>query len=86
MRVGIIKSLIMIRIREMLRSLFQRRSISFRLYLIVVPATILAISLITYIDSHIVSGMLESEVWDNAQTVAYQLAADLSRKDAPLTR
>ncbi len=76
----------MTRIREKLHGFFQRRSISFRLYLIVVPATVLAISLITYIDSHIVTGLLEREVWDRTQTVASQLAADLSRKGAPLTR
>lgn len=59
------------------------RSISFRLYLIIVPATILAIVLINYVDSRAVSRLLEWEIQDRAQIIADDLAKDLSNDKAP---
>jgi signal transduction histidine kinase len=66
-----------------LRHFFENRSISFRLYLIIIPTTILAISLISYIDGRFAARMLDSQVRDSSIRIATQLAEDLSRKGAP---
>jgi len=66
-----------------LRAFLDRRSISFRLYLIIVPTTILAISLIRYIDAQVAAGMLEKKVKTDTETMATELAADLSGRDTP---
>jgi two-component system NtrC family sensor kinase len=65
------------------RHFLQNRSISFRLYLIIIPTTILAISLIGYVDGRVAARMLDSQVKDSSVRVATQLAEDLSRKGAP---
>jgi nitrogen-specific signal transduction histidine kinase len=83
-RIGIIKLLIMIRIRQKLRRYVDMRSISFRLYLIIIPATVLSILLISYVDSSIAARLLEDKVTRNTTTLANQLAADLSREQTPL--
>jgi two-component system, NtrC family, sensor kinase len=83
--VAIYKSLTMLRRQETLRKFFFSRSISFRLYVVIIPTTVISILLVTYIEGHIVTAMLEREVWDNTQTVASQLAADLSSSNAPVT-
>jgi signal transduction histidine kinase len=83
-RIGIIKLLIMIRIRQKLRRYVDTRSISFRLYLIIIPATVLSILLISYVDSSIAARLLEDKVTRNTTTLANQLAADLSREQTPL--
>jgi len=66
-----------------LRSYLASRSISFRLYRIILPITILAILMISYVDSQVVSRLLEWEIRDNALNIAGSLAQDLSRIDAP---
>jgi len=73
----------MIRIREKLRSYIDTRSISFRLYLIIIPATVLSILLISYVDSSIAARLLEDKVTRNTTTLANQLAADLSEDHSP---
>jgi len=66
-----------------LRRFFQTRSISFRLYLIIIPTTIVAISLLGYMDGRVAKRMLDSLVEESSQGIATQLADELSRKDAP---
>jgi len=66
-----------------LRTFLHARSISFRLYLIIIPTTILAISLFGYLDARFAIGMLDRQVEENTLRVAGQLAEDLSRKDFP---
>jgi len=72
------------RIREKLRSFLDTRSISFRLYLIIIPATVLSILLISYVDGSVASRLLEDKVTRNTTTLANRLAVDLSRSEAPL--
>ncbi len=72
------------RIRETLRSFLDTRSISFRLYLIIIPATVLSILLISYVDSSVASRLLEDKVTRNTTTLANRLAVDLSRSQTPL--
>lgn len=74
----------MARIRERLRGFLDRRSISFRLYVIIIPTTILAISLIRYIDAQVAADMLEKKVKTDTETMATELAADISGRDTPL--
>ncbi len=69
------------RILEGIRRLFDTRSISFRLYLIIVPATILAILLINYVDTDISRRLLDSSIENKTATVAKQLADDLAELD-----
>ncbi len=69
--------------RKRLRDLLDSRSISFRLYMIIVPITILAILLISYVDIQVVSRLLEWQIRDNALNIAGNLAQDLSRLNAP---
>lgn len=66
-----------------LHRFFQPRSISFRLYLIIIPTTIVAISLLGYIDGRVAKQMLDDQVEESSLRIATQLADDLSRKDAP---
>ena len=66
-----------------LRAFLRTRSISFRLYLIIIPTTILAISLFGYLDARFAIGMLDRQVEENTLRVAGQLAEDLARKDFP---
>jgi len=61
------------------------RSISFRLYLIIIPSTVLAILLITYVESRVAATVLENKVRNDTITVAEQLAADLGRRPEPLS-
>ena len=44
-----------------LRNFIHTRSISFRLYLIIIPTTILAISLLGYLDGRFAVGMLDRQ-------------------------
>ena len=66
-----------------LRNFIHTRSISFRLYLIIIPTTILAISLLGYLDGRFAVGMLDRQVEDNTLRVAGQVAEDLARKGFP---
>lgn len=66
-----------------LRGFLRTRSISFRLYLIIIPTTILAISLFGYLNARFAIGMLDRQVEENTLRVAGQLAEDLARKDFP---
>ncbi len=75
----------MLRISEKLHRFFGTRSITFRLYLIVVPATILAIFLVTYVDSRVASTVLENSVRDDTINVAQKLALDLATLPEPLS-
>ena len=73
----------MMRIRGKLQRYVDTRSISFRLYLIIIPATVLSILLISYVDSSVSARLLEDKVTRNTTTLANQLAADLSRDQTP---
>lgn len=72
----------MIRILESLRRFFDTRSISFRLYLIIVPTTILAILLIIYVNTDVSRRLLDSDIERKTATIARQLADDLAGLDA----
>lgn len=74
----------MVQIRKRLRRFLDRRSISFRLYLIIIPTTILAILLIRYIDAQVVARMLEKKVTTDTQTLATELASDIAGSNIPL--
>jgi two-component system, NtrC family, sensor kinase len=62
-----------------LRGFFKSRSLSFRLFLVTIPVTILAISLLGYLDDHAVGRMLDEQVTSSSVRLASQLADDLSR-------
>ncbi len=66
-----------------MRGFLATRSISFRLYLIIIPTTILAISLLGYMDGRFSMDLLDSNVETSTKSIALQLAEDLARKDAP---
>src|SRR5438093_11541721 len=66
-----------------LRTFLHTRSISFRLYLIIIPTTILAMCLFGYLDARFAIGMLDRQVEENTLRVTGQLAEDLARKDFP---
>ncbi len=66
-----------------LRQFLQTRSVSFRLYLIIIPTTIVAISLVGYMDGRFAARMLDSQVEESSVRIADQLAEDLSRRTAP---
>ncbi|HYK89125.1 MAG TPA: hypothetical protein VE398_10165, partial [Acidobacteriota bacterium] len=66
-----------------LRQYLQTRSVSFRLYAIIIPTTVLAISLLGYMDGRFAMRMLDSQVEESSIRIANQLSDDLSRKDAP---
>ncbi len=65
------------------RKFLQTRSISFRLYLIIIPPTVLAISLLGYLDGRVAKRMLDARVEESTRTIANQLASDLAQKNAP---
>ncbi len=73
------------RITEQFRRFFDTRSISFRLYLIVVPATILAILVVTYVDSRVAATVLENSVRDETVNIAQKLALDLAGLPEPMS-
>ena len=73
------------RLRRILRRFLDSRSISFRLYLIVIPATALVILLISYVNNSVSAILLDSIVTDNTRRVAGQLAADLAAWPVPLS-
>ena len=75
----------MMRMRNSWNRFLDTRSISFRLYLIIIPSTVLAILLITYVDSRVAATVLENKVRNDTITVAAQLAADLGRQREPLS-
>src|SRR5512141_1493071 len=62
-----------------LQGFFKSRSLSFRLFLVTIPVTILAISLLGYLDDHVVGRMLDEQVTSSSVRLATQLADDLSR-------
>lgn len=66
-----------------MRRFLQSRSLSFRVYLIIIPTTILAISLLGYLDGRFAKRMLDAQVEESSLRVATQLADDLSRNGAP---
>ncbi len=57
----------------------QSRSLSFRLFLITIPTTILAISLLGYFDDRVAGSLLDSQVEAGSVRLATQLADDLAR-------
>ncbi len=61
------------------KPLLFRSSLSVRLYLLIVPTVILAISLLGYFDGRVATRMLDREVQRDTVRVASQLAEDLSR-------
>jgi two-component system, NtrC family, sensor kinase len=56
----------------------QSRSLAFRLYLLIVPATVLAISLLEYLNTSVSSRLLDEQVQTETRSIAEQLAQDLS--------
>jgi two-component system, NtrC family, sensor kinase len=79
--VGIMNSLLMMRIRDKERGVGYTGSLSFKLYLIIIPTTILAIVLISYIDSRVAANLLDRDIKGKTAAIANQLAADLARLD-----
>ncbi|MGA2263053.1 MAG: ATP-binding protein [Acidobacteriota bacterium] len=79
--IDIINFLIMIQIREKSLRLIDPHSISFKLYLIIVPTTMLAIVLISDVDSRVAAQLLDQEIQKRTATVATQLAGDLAGLD-----
>jgi two-component system, NtrC family, sensor kinase len=59
------------------------RSISFRLHLFIVVTLVLAILLVSYLDSRVSIRMINSEIEQSAKRDASEIAADLARRDAP---
>jgi two-component system, NtrC family, sensor kinase len=57
------------------------RSISFRLYMIIVPATILAIALISYIDVRVATRLLDQEIQNKTRRIAGELAVGIANLD-----
>jgi signal transduction histidine kinase len=78
--------LAMTRIPEGLRRFLDSRSISFRLYLIIIPTTIVAILLISQVEPRIAAHLLERRVIGNTKSIADRLAAELSARDEPPSR
>jgi two-component system NtrC family sensor kinase len=56
-------------------------SLSSKLYLIIIPTTILAIVLISYVDSRVVANLLDRDIRTRTAAIANQLAADMARLD-----
>jgi len=56
-------------------------SISFKLYLIIIPATVLAIVLVSYVESRVTANLLDKDIKAKTETIATQLALDLARLD-----
>ncbi len=77
--------MIMKRMRQALATFLDARSISFRLYLIIIPTTALAILSISYVNSRVAAILLDSAVSDNTRRVAGQLASDLAGLQTPLS-
>ncbi len=65
------------------RSFLHTRSISFRLYLIIIPTIALVITILGYLDGRFYARVLESQVEESTQGIAGQLADDLARQNAP---
>ncbi len=72
----------MMRILESVRRFFDTRSISFRLYLIIVPSTILAILLINYVNTEVSRRLLDGYIENKTAVIAGQLADDLAELEA----
>jgi two-component system, NtrC family, sensor kinase len=63
---------------DIMASNFQSRSLAFRLYLLIIPATVLAISLLDYLNTGVSTHLLDEQVQIESFTVATQLSQDLS--------
>jgi two-component system, NtrC family, sensor kinase len=66
-----------------LRKYFWIRSISFRLHLFIVATIVLTVLLVSYLDSRVSIGLVNSEIEQIANQTAVQMAEDLARADAP---
>ncbi len=62
---------------------FYSRSLSFRLYLLIIPTTILAIALYGYLSARVARRMLDAQVEKSTMEIATELAADLAGNNAP---
>ncbi len=60
---------------------YQSRSISFRLYLIIIPTTIIAISAAGYLGDRVAARLADGEVETNTVNIALGLAETLSQND-----
>jgi len=78
---GIIIFFIANQVWNIVRKIFDLRSISLRLYLIIVPATVLAIVLIGYFDINVAARLLDQEIQDKTRGIAESLAVDLASQD-----
>ncbi len=63
-----------------LRDFFSSRSLSFRLYILIVPTTILAIYLLGYLDTRVSTHLLDQRVEENTKIVANNLAQELGNR------
>lgn len=66
------------------KELFRKRSLAFRLYLIIIPVTMIAIGLYAYVNGLITSRMLDAQVESDTRGVALNLAASLAAGDLDL--
>jgi two-component system NtrC family sensor kinase len=66
-----------------LRAFFWMRSISFSLHLFIVTTIVLTVLLVSFLDSRVSIRLINSEIAQNANRMASQLAEDLSQRDAP---
>jgi two-component system NtrC family sensor kinase len=60
-------------------------SISFKLYLIIIPTTVLAIVLVSYVESRVTASLLDEDIKTNTMTIATQLGTDLARLDSSVS-
>jgi two-component system, NtrC family, sensor kinase len=68
---------------DKLKLFFQMRSISFRLHLFIIVTIVLALLAVSYLDSQVSTQLMDSEIEQNATGATYQIAEDLSQKEAP---
>ncbi len=69
--------------RKTLLNHFHSRSLSLRLYALIIPTTILAIGLYGYLNVRVISHIVDTQVEDNTRDIALQLASDLANHSIP---
>jgi len=69
--------------RKPVLSYFYSRSLSLRLYALIIPTTILAIGLFAYLNTRVISHIVNAQVEQSAREIAVQLAADVANNSVP---
>ncbi len=64
---------------------FRKRSLAFRLYLIIIPATVFTIALYAYLNGRVTSRMLDAQVESNTRDLAIKLASSLAAGDVDVS-